>query len=124
MKFEEIPKEKWVQPIVSRCTLLKAYKNRDFLVQIYEEPTGYTRLSINRTKHVGRRSDGSRLWKDGITWDQLQTIKNTLGYENSWLVECYPPEPQLVNVANIRHLFVLPEDPVFGWHRKNYRGSV
>lgn len=120
MKFEPIPKEKWVQPILSRSLLVKAYKNRDFVVQVYEEPTGYTRISVNRTTTLGFNSYGP-IWKGGITWDQLQDIKNAIGYENSWLVECYPPESELVNVANMRHLFVLPESPVFGWHHKNYK---
>jgi len=118
MKFEEIPKEKWVQPVISiRSTLVKAFKNRDFLVQIYEENTGFTRLSINRTKLIGFNNLGNPIWKDGITWDQLQSIKNSLGYENHWLVECYPPEDLLINVANMRHLYLLKETPEFGWHK-------
>jgi len=118
MKFEEIPKEKWIQLVIStRSTLVKAFKNRDFLVQVYEDNTGYTRLSINRTKQIGFNRDGGPLWKDGITWDQLYSIKNSLGYENQWVVECYPPEDLLINVANMRHLFVLNEKPKFGWHK-------
>lgn len=121
MRFEEILKKNWHQPVITKkSVLLKAYQNDDFLVQIYEEKTGYRRLSINRTKPKGFNKLGHPIWEDGISWDELQVIKNALGFENSWLVECYPPDNETVNVANLRHLFLLKEPPVFGWHQKNY----
>lgn len=117
MKFEEVPQNEWLyRPKTS--TLTKVFKNRDFLVQIYNDPSGYTRISVNRTKTLGFKDGKLPLWKDGITWDQLQTIKNAIGYENEWLVECYPPENDLVNVANFRHLFLLKEKPLFGWFKE------
>lgn len=117
MKFIEIIKKGWVN-CPKQSTLIKVFKNRDFLVQIYDDPSGYTRISVNRTKTIGFKDGKLPLWKDGITWDQLQAIKNAIGYENEWLVECYPPENDLVNVANFRHLFLLKEKPLFGWHNK------
>jgi hypothetical protein len=61
-----------------------------------------------------RRRDG----RDGISWDTLQAAKNDFVGRDALAVEIYPPEDCLVNEANIRHLWVIPEDwlPI-GLHR-------
>ena len=120
MKFEEVPSHKWVNLAKNKdqrtAKLLKVHKNDEFLVQILEDKSGYIRLCVNRV--WCRFGDESHLiWQDGISWDELQEIKNALGYHNMWLVECYPPEKDLVNVANMRHLFLLKEPPEYGWKR-------
>jgi hypothetical protein len=56
-------------------------------------------------------------WVDGITWDQLQEIKRGVGLGDKLAVEVYPEDKNIVNVANMRHLFVLPERPLFAWAR-------
>lgn len=38
-------------------------------------------------------------------------------------VEIYPAERDIVNVANMRHLWVLPERLPFGW-RRDETGNV
>lgn len=88
----------------------RVWRSRNFLVQLFHDPCGFDRLSISRTE-LG--SDG-RL-KDGITWDDLQRLKGEAGFGASWAVECYPPDQNVVNVANHRHLFLLTEPPAFGW---------
>ncbi len=55
-----------------------------------------------------------RVWRrdghDGITWDELQAVKNeTLGLHVA-AIEVFPIEDQVVNERNMRHLFVLPDD--------------
>ena len=52
-----------------------------------------------------RRSDG----KGGITWDELQAIKDEFAGPEAAAVEVYPAASDLVNEANIRHLWVVPE---------------
>ncbi len=47
--------------------------------------------------------------KDGITWDQLQDVKNELLGPDTTAIEVYPPACDLVNEANMRHLWVLPD---------------
>ncbi|MBK7822842.1 MAG: hypothetical protein IPJ61_17715 [Tessaracoccus sp.] len=69
------------------------------------------RLSINRTDYSVRRGD----WRDGIGWDDLQRIKTQCLGEDVWAVEIYPPPSELVDVANMRHLWVLDEAPTYGW---------
>ena len=90
---------------------VQVWRSRDFLVQLYfEAKTGFHRLSCTRTE---LKSDGS--YKDGITWDELMRLKREAGFGNKWAVECYPADAEIVNVANHRHLFLLPAKPPFGW---------
>ena len=54
------------------------------------------------------------LWviHDGrITWDQLQTIKNSIWGEDARAIEVYPAQKDLVNSLDCRHLWRLgPSD--------------
>ncbi len=68
------------------------------------------RLSVNRTM-INDKGE----WIDGITWEELQKIKNQCGYTDRAAVELFPPEHDIVNVANIRHLFVLETIPEYLW---------
>lgn len=108
----------WVQlelPAGARpAHLTAAWRNRHFLVQIFDDPNGYTRLSVNRTSLLAGR-DAS--WVDGITWDELMAAKAAVGYGDAWCAEAYPPDADVVNVANLRHLFVLPTAPAWAWEK-------
>lgn len=64
---------------------------------------GWETLTVNRTRRDGRG------WRDGITWDELQRVKNETIGPKFWCAEAYPPEDRVVNVANMRHLWVLEE---------------
>lgn len=91
---------------------VKAWRSREFLVQEFAAlPDGVFRLSVNRT-HV---DPGSLRWVDGITWDDLQRLKREAGYGDREAVEIYPPDRCVVDVANIRHLWILPERMPFSW---------
>lgn len=82
----------------------KVFRNKEFFVQLFQEGTGIIRITVNRCKikSIGR-------WVDGITWDELQKIKSDLGYGHRDAVEIYPKDKDVVDVANMRHLWVLPE---------------
>lgn len=83
------------------------------LVQIYDERNGVIRLSINRvTRHKGQ-------WADKMTWDELQAIKHDVGFGDYFAVEIYPKDKDVVNVANMRHLWVLPRPLGFAWVNKS-----
>lgn len=46
-----------------------------------------------------------------ITWDQLQHIKNEVWGPDVRAIEVYPAQGQVVNAANVRHLWRLgPSD--------------
>jgi hypothetical protein len=88
----------------------------DYLVQVYADSNpvypGLLRLSVSRTK-LG--ADAS--WIDGVAWDELQAIKAAVGYGDRYAIEVYPRDEDLVNVANMRHLWILPEPLSIGWFK-------
>jgi len=108
----QVPREKWptaFNPVQEHYTITGVWRSCDFLVQVIEE-AGHIRLSINRAQ-----IDDSGRWKDNITWDELQHIKNACGFSSHAAVEVFPPTSKVINVANMRHLWVLPEPPPFMW---------
>ncbi|KFA99456.1 DUF7694 domain-containing protein [Vibrio sp. ER1A] len=107
--FREVNRRSW--PIKHAENLIRVFLSKNFLVQVYDEGEGVYRLSISSTKVQGSR------WADGITWDELQAIKNAVGYGKMVAVEVFPENANVVNVANMRHLWVLPEPPAFMWRR-------
>ena len=109
-QFTEIPPDHWPHVEESSGSIrIKVFRSDTFLVQVFSDPSGYYRISVNciSQKHGA--------WRDGITWDQLQAIKKAIGYGDLCAVELYPPEKDVVNVANFRHLFILQSPPPFMW---------
>ena len=108
----ELPVSQW--PDTSFMTIIpfSVWRSRKYLVQGFQEGNGIIRLSVNKTTMLpnGR-------WDDGLVWDELQEIKRQLGYGDSQAVEIYPEDRNIVNVANMRHLWVLPERLNLGWVR-------
>lgn len=54
---------------------------------------------------VRRHDEGTH-----IPWSHLQRIKNELIGEERWAVQTFPAEEELVDQANLFHLFVYPAD--------------
>ena len=110
--LQSIPRDQW--PANAPPTIMRVFRSRDFLVQEYEPPSAHViaLLSICRTSISGNR------WKDGITWDELQRIKNEVGYGDADAVEIYPADDDVVNVANMRHLWVLASRIPFAWRNR------
>ena len=102
----EIPSAEWP---AENSRILKAWRSRDFFAALWDEH-GQFRLSVNRTM-----IDGAGDWRDGITWDELQRVKRECGFGNKLAVEIYPADSDLVNVANIRHLWFPKAALGFGW---------
>ncbi|WP_420269818.1 DUF7694 domain-containing protein [Citrobacter portucalensis] len=88
------------------------WANSYFLVQEFQEDNGVIRLTVNTTS-IG----SSGRWKDGISWDALQEIKNAVGYADRDAVEIYPAQKDVVNVANMRHLWLVNEPLTFAWRK-------
>lgn len=107
-KLELVPPSLWPtsQHDLSR---LEVWQSRDYLVQVFFAPNGY-RISVNRTTKL---PDGR--WADGLTWDELQQIKSAVGFKMKQAIEIYPPADKVVNVANMRHLWVMQEPLEVGW---------
>lgn len=80
---------------------INVMRSKDFMLQVYEE-NGMIRLTFSRTMLKG---DGNYI--DGITWDELQELKRQAGYADFLAIEFYPPDKDIVNVANMRHLWLV-----------------
>ena len=110
-ELRAVPRDQW--PPHEQPGLFALWRSRGFLVQGFNEAAGVIRISVNRTSldtKTGR-------WVDGITWDELQRLKGEAGYADLFAVEIYPAESDVVNVGNLRHLWLLPEPPAFAWRR-------
>lgn len=115
--LREIPQSAWPETLLAanrvlRSTMRRAWRSRDFLAMLFVEPNGRERLTFNRTEFhgVGQRLVGE------ISWDEIQRLKAEAGFGDRWAVECYPPDDDVVNVQNMRHIFLLDEPPPYGWH--------
>jgi len=105
--LREVPRDQWPDQSAPQ---LRVLRSRDFLVQEFAaDSPAVVRLSICRTSLAGDR------WQDGITWDDLQRIKRECGYGDSDAIEIFPPDADVVNVANMRHLWVMAEPIPFAW---------
>ncbi len=57
-----------------------------------------------------------------LTWDELMMIKNEMLGEDALAIEIFPRNCDVVNEANVRHLWELPEGflpPGFGLQRRD-----
>jgi len=94
---------------------VQVWRSKTLLVQVFDE-TGdgsaqLLRLSIARTSV----DPLTMRWKDGLTWEELQAAKAAVGYGDREAVEIFPPDYAVVNVANMRHLWVLAGRMAFSW---------
>lgn len=112
--LQPLPKEQWpAYPAGASKIPYAVLRSRFFLVQCYQEPDGVTRLSVARAEidtSTGR-------WKDGITWDELQEIKRQVGLGEYMAVEIFPADRDVINVANMRHLWVMRDPLPFAWKK-------
>lgn len=107
LALQLVPRHEWPNPSGPQ---LRVWRSRHFLVQEYHAPEpACVRLSVNRTELAGDR------WTENISWDELQDIKAQCGYPMADAVEVYPSAGDVVNVANMRHLWVLRERLAFAW---------
>lgn len=110
-----VPQEHWPDmansPFHTGSVAIGAYRSNAFVVVVWSEPNGFTRLSVNRTEWDERKGR----FRDNISWDDLQRLKSEAGYGDVSAVELYPPDQHVLNSANLRHLFLLPTAPPFMW---------
>ncbi len=114
-QLQPIPRKDWPLRLATTAdTLIRALRSRTLLVQVFDPGgTPWLRMSVCRAL-LG--ADGR--WEDGLTWDDLQQAKHQAGYGHLWATEVYPPDDQVVDVANMRHLWLYPPDvppPAYAW---------
>lgn len=102
-----VPRDEWP---TKPEHLQEVWRNNSYLVQVYSDG-GNTRITVNRVA-VGAGLE----WKENIPFEDLMKIKADVGYKYRQAIEIYPPESKVVNVANMRHLWVLPHDLDIGWN--------
>lgn len=108
-QLKEIPRSEWLNHDGPQ---LRVWRSRAFLVQEYPATFPATvRLSVCRTSLAGDR------WQDGIEWEELQRLKSECGYGDSDAVEVFPADKDVVNVANMRHLWVMDVPVEFAWRK-------
>lgn len=74
-----------------------AWEDKDFVVAAFKD--GETiRLDFHRKD-----------WKDGITWDEIQYIKDSCGFEDFDAIEFYPAKKDILNNANFRHIYIFKD---------------
>jgi hypothetical protein len=108
----EVEAARW--PVNHPPKLIRILRSRDYLVQVYGENDGILRLSIVR---AAVNLEGR--WADGIPWETLQALKDEAGYAANDAVEIFPCQADIVNVSNMRHLWVLPDTLSFGWRNSD-----
>lgn len=90
------------------------WRSRHYLVLMYAAPSldgvEVRRLTVNRVT-IG--NDGH--WSQDIPWEDLQRCKRETGHGDWYGVEIYPRDRDTVNVANMRHLWLLAEPLGIGW---------
>lgn len=100
-------------PIQTGSIVIAAFRSREFVVILWQELSGFQRLSVNRTEWDEREGR----FRGNISWDDLQRLKSEAGFGDIAAVELYPPDDQVMNTVNLRHLFLLPSNPPFMWQR-------
>ena len=97
----------------------RAYTDRKngWVVQVWDNATdGCNGTPWKGTLRVAVKHSGAKTMEEyegrsatlPITWDDLQAIKDHL-WPKRIAVEVYPPKDKIVNVADMRWLWVLPE---------------
>lgn len=115
LELKAIPAEQWPPQVVGHntseeCPRIAVWRSREFLVQAFRDK-GVVRLSVNRTDWDTNQDR----FREDISWDELQRLKAEAGFANFDAVEVFPAEGDTVNVANMRHIWVLNEPLSFAW---------
>lgn len=108
----EVPVELWPE---CESKPDRVWRSSQFLVQGFAEDNPYVRmrLSVCRTD-----IDDTGEWRADIGWEELQGIKDGCGFWEYDAVEIYPTTKDVVNVANLRHIWVLEYPVHFAWRKK------
>lgn len=102
-----IPEDEWPVPHIPK--VYAVLRSKTFLVQLFKE-SSCIRMSVNRTTLT---KNGH--WSADISWEELQSLKTQAGFGDLDAVEIYPPDHDVVNVANMRHLWIMPTRLPFAW---------
>ena len=111
-----LPKDQWPEP--KGAAPVEVWISRYYLAQVYDEGKKYQmagkpvlRVSVCRTT-----INDNWEWEENLSWDELMEIKRQIGRGEEYAVEVLPADKDIVNVANMRHFWIMPESLV-GWQK-------
>ena len=98
---------------------LEIWLSRFYIVQLYDHPSSTLgRLSIRRIDEREIRE----------SWTEIQRIKDEICGPDCHCVEHYPEASNLVDVANMRNLFILPHgsdrNDLGVWRRQDFNRAT
>lgn len=64
------------------------------------------KTSIGTVKHLRIKGHGQR----NLSWEEMQEIKDREAGKEALAIEVFPPHNEIVNVHNVRHLWVIPKE--------------
>jgi hypothetical protein len=108
--LKPVPVEQWPVTPPNFTKPIEVWRSKNFMVQVFSEGLN-TRLSINRPM-----IDNKGCWLDNIKWEDMQEIKHQVGYGDFLAVEIFPRDKDVVNVANMRHLWIIDNLDI-GWKK-------
>lgn len=74
--------------------------------EAYIQEMEYKKTSLGTALYIKiRRFDGKPM-----AWSELYQVYSD-SYPNKWAVQFFPPVDQVIDEANIYHLYVLEDDP-------------
>ena len=109
-QLEPLDRSLWGS-LVKNPNRFAVWTSSEFSVQAFNVPGDIVRLAINRNERIL----SPRLFADGISWDDIQAIKDKCGYADRMAVEIYPEANHILNIINARHLWILPSPLPFAW---------
>jgi len=100
----------------------KAYidSKRNWCIQVWSNATpgcdgtpweGTLRVAVKHTRAKTREQYERREFSLPVTWDDMQAIKDRF-WPDRIAVEVFPPKSKIVDVANMRWMWVLPKGAV------------
>jgi hypothetical protein len=104
--MEPVPEIHW---LASNPLPIAVFRSSAFIAQVFAPANGGQRISVCRTS-ITREGD----WREDISWEELMSVKADCGFVDRWAVEIFPPDANVVNVANLRHLWIT-DKPLFAW---------
>lgn len=90
------------------ATFTRCHKNRVFAVLDRQAEAGVRHLAVSSLSGIRP------------SWPEMQRIKNELAGEDATAIEVYPPQADVIDQADMFHIWVLRGTLPFGLHKGVY----
>lgn len=117
-RMREVPMENWpaalqrqAVSLTARSVPVRAWRSKYFVAHLWDEGAAKPR---RLTVHRPAFGDDGR-FAGGITWDELMQVKRECGFGERDALELFPADRDVVDVNNLRHLWILTERSPLTW---------